>query len=40
MTSPVIVESIGRQQAQLESLLHRRLGTRIRHLRVEIRPPA
>ena len=38
MSLPAIAESIPPQEAQLESLLQRRLGNRIRDLRVVIRP--
>ncbi len=38
MSSPVIAEPISPQEGHLESLMHRRLGNRIRGLRVLIRP--
>jgi hypothetical protein len=38
MSLPAIAESISPQEVQLESLLQRRLGNRIRDLRVVIRP--
>ena len=38
MSSPVIAESISLQEEHLETLMQRRLGNRIRDLRVQIRP--
>jgi hypothetical protein len=38
MSSPVIAEPISPQEERLESLMSRRLGNRVRDLRVLIRP--
>jgi len=38
MSSPVIAEAIPPQEERLESLMLRRLGNRVRDLRVLIRP--
>jgi hypothetical protein len=38
MSLPVIAESISPQEERLETLMQRRLGNRIRDLRVIIRP--
>ncbi|MCC6418126.1 MAG: hypothetical protein IT429_07725 [Gemmataceae bacterium] len=38
MSSPAIAEPISPQEEHLESLLQRRLGNRVRNLRVLLRP--
>lgn len=38
MGAPAIVESLAVQEEHLESLLQRRLGNRIRDLRIQVRP--
>jgi hypothetical protein len=37
MTSPLIAEAIGLRQEALEALVQRRLGGRVRHLRIVVR---